>query len=576
MNLKRIEAVISRLTEERYTARIVLPFCLVLVALMWLGLLAQIKYERELLIETTMKENGSLARAFEEHVVSTISAAHLALRQIDEEYKKYGRSFDLEAYAQERKRDFAPFSVLSVVAANGDLMLQSVPIRSPQNFRKTDNFRHHLEHDDDDIYIGKARRGFNTGKWTIYLSRRINGKEGRFEGEAVVGIDAAYLSGLYEQVNLGKDSVVALAGRDGFVRARHSNETATAGEDANRLDLFTTQLPLRDHGSFIPARSLDGVPRIYSYRALKNYPLVVLVGTAEAVALNGFEQRKLVYYSWAAAMSIIILLFGALVTIQVLRQERSRKEILRLNAELEHRVGERTAELSTTVRELETAVKEMETFTYTVAHDLRAPVRAMNAYSNIVLEEAASNVSAESRGYLQRVAHNAQRMGYLIDDLLAFSRFGRQALVRQDVDMGSLAKSLVADQIIATGKMDKVQVRMGDLPNCIADPALMRQVFANLVSNALKYTGQAASPVIEIGHAEGAYFVRDNGVGFDMAYAGKLFGVFSRLHLEQDFEGTGVGLAIVKRIVERHGGRVWAQAAPGKGAAFFFTLGQSG
>ena len=247
----------------------------------------------------------------------------------------------------------------------------------------------------------------------------------------------------------------------------------------------------------------------------------------------------------------------------VTERRGAEREILRLNSELEQRVAERTAELGG-------AVKEMEAFTYTVAHDLRSPLRAINGYCEILLEEYQDTVPEEGRGYLRRVATNAARLGMLIDDLLAFSRCSRVALERGPVDLESLFAEVIAEQVPADSG---ARVCVGALPACVGDRSLLRQVATNLISNAVKYSRNAAVPSIDIGHADGAYFVRDNGAGFDMRYADKLFGVFNRLHRSEDFEGTGVGLAIVRRIVERHGGRVWAHAETERGASFYFTLG---
>jgi PAS domain S-box-containing protein len=240
----------------------------------------------------------------------------------------------------------------------------------------------------------------------------------------------------------------------------------------------------------------------------------------------------------------------------------------RLNAELERRVAERTAQL-------EAANRELEAFSYSVSHDLRAPLRAVDGFSQAVIEDFGPQLPPEGQRYLQTIRHSAQRMGTLIDDLLAFSRLSRQALEKRPVDTAQLVRAAL-DELGAPWPERKIEVRIGDLPPCRGDPALLKQVWINLLSNALKYTRKRDPARIEIGGAapDGvpAFFVRDNGTGFDPRYAGKLFGVFQRLHRAEDYEGTGVGLAIVQRIVHRHGGRAWAEAKPDSGATFYFTL----
>jgi signal transduction histidine kinase len=224
---------------------------------------------------------------------------------------------------------------------------------------------------------------------------------------------------------------------------------------------------------------------------------------------------------------------------------------------------------------LEASNKELEAFSYSVSHDLRGPVRAIDGYSSMLLLDHADALPAEGKRYLETVRSNAKQMGQLIDDLLAFAHLARQELGRQRFYPRRLVDECFEKLRAQTGDT-AVECVAGALPVCEADPALVRQVFMNLIGNAFKYSSKAEHPRVEVGcerhGAENAYFVRDNGVGFDMKYAGKLFGVFQRLHRQEEFEGTGVGLAIVQRIVQRHGGRVWAQAAPGEGATFYFTL----
>jgi PAS domain S-box-containing protein len=249
-------------------------------------------------------------------------------------------------------------------------------------------------------------------------------------------------------------------------------------------------------------------------------------------------------------------------------RKRAEREIGQLNLELEERVKQRTADL-------EAANKELEAFSYSVSHDLRAPLRAVDGFSQAVLEDYGAQLPEEGRHYLQTVRDGAQRMGVLIDDLLTFSRLSRLPLHKQPVSMTVLARQAL-EELNGQRNGRNIDIRIGDLPSCEGDPALLKQVWMNLLSNAIKYTRKREMAVVDIGsrqeNGENVYSISDNGTGFDMKYAPKLFGVFQRLHRADEFEGTGVGLAIVQRVVHRHGGRIWAQAAVDRGAEFYFTL----
>ncbi len=224
---------------------------------------------------------------------------------------------------------------------------------------------------------------------------------------------------------------------------------------------------------------------------------------------------------------------------------------------------------------LKEANLELESFCYSISHDLRAPLRAIDGFAGILEKDLGDDLSPDARQSLERIRNNATRMGQLMDGLLSFSRLGRQVLTKETVAPEPLVRRVIDDlRMDYVGR--PVEIQVTELPSCDADPLLLEQVFANLLSNAIKYTRGREPAAIHVGSQREkdrcVYFVRDNGTGFDMQYAAKLFSVFQRLHSAEEFEGTGVGLAIVQRIIQRHGGKVWATAQPDRGATFFFTL----
>ncbi len=249
-------------------------------------------------------------------------------------------------------------------------------------------------------------------------------------------------------------------------------------------------------------------------------------------------------------------------------RKRIETELKRLNAELERRVARRTAEL-------EQANRELEAFSYSVSHDLRGPLRAITGFGAILMNEGREKLDLNMLGYLQRTQAAAERMGMLIDDLLALSRISRHEMNRQPVDLSGLAAK-VADSLVQAYPERKVRVSVAPGMKVLGDPGLIWILLENLIGNAWKFTSHTAAATIEVGATENegrrSYYVRDNGAGFDMRYADKLFGAFQRLHSQSEFEGTGIGLSIVQRIVDRHGGRVWAEGRVHEGATFHFTM----
>ena len=252
----------------------------------------------------------------------------------------------------------------------------------------------------------------------------------------------------------------------------------------------------------------------------------------------------------------------------ITERKAAEEQILALTQNLEKKVVERTSQL-------EQSIKELESFSYSVSHDLRAPLRIINGYSKLLIDEYGDKLAPEAIDYIRTMDDNANQMAQLIEDLLNLSRLGLEALEKTEVDMRTLVEILLYEYKLANPNIT-ARIKILDLPSSHCSHNLLKQVWVNLLSNAIKYSGKKCEPMIRIGATmtedENIYYINDNGAGFDMKFVGRLFGVFHRLHNKQEFEGTGVGLALVHRIITRHGGRVWAEGKVDEGATFYFSL----
>lgn len=358
----------------------------------------------------------------------------------------------------------------------------------------------------------------------------------------IVDDEPAHMTALYHTLEDSGYDVTA------FPSARQALEEF----NKHSFDLVLTDLQMPE---------MDGISFLRAAQDL-DHNVVGIVMTGHGAIDTAIEAMK------AGALDYVLKPFKLSTILPVLSRALEVRRLRMEIAQLQQRVREH-------MLELEATNKELESFSYSISHDLRAPLRAISGFSNMLVESYSPQLPGEAQHLLTRIMASAERMGQLIEHLLRFSRLSKQAINKRPVRMQTLVYE-VLEELTKDVVDQRPQVQVQKLPDAVGDHVLLRQVFANLLSNAFKFTRNQPQPIVIVGcqqiDNEPAYYVRDNGAGFDMAHAEGLFRVFHRLHSAQDYEGTGVGLSLVQRIVQRHGGRIWAEAAVNQGATFFFTL----
>jgi signal transduction histidine kinase len=439
-------------------------------------------------------------------------------------------------------------------------------------------------------YLGVPVISRTSGRPVLSYGVPILDEQRTVRAVLVAGVSVARLSEAITRIRVGREARAWLGDlREGGMIVAHPNATRIL-EPMPERGTMVSRLAAGERGTLTMTR--EGVPLLVAFSPVADLPWAVVIEQPEDIALAPIvqlrQQAMLLFFAAIGIASGIGIWLTLYVTRPLVRLRRAATQLAEGNltarvgvarsdeiGDLSRAFDQMADSLAERTAALEGAAKELEAFSYTVSHDLRAPLRAMDGFSRILVEDHGEELSEEAQRFLARVRENAVQMGELIDDLLAFSRLSRQPLALQPIEPANVAR-----EALATLQMDQdlagAELHIGDLPRCQADHSLLRQVFANLLGNALKFSRGRRPARIEVGSCSDngttAYFVKDNGAGFDMQYADQLFRVFQRLHRAEDYEGTGVGLAIVQRVIQRHGGRVWAEAAPGQGATFYFTL----
>jgi signal transduction histidine kinase len=542
-----------------------------LSALVWVFFIAQIRHEREDSLQSQARHNANLTLIFAEQAIGTVQDVDGLLLDMRRVYRDKGRALRFEEVPTPSSLAKA-IVYRGIIDEDGKVAVGPPP---PESSNVTDRkyFKAQKSSHTDDLVIGTAVVGRTTGRPTVHISRRITTPGGEFGGVVVVGLDPRIFTELYQKVEMGGSGHVTFVGFDGLTRARRLGSVASFGDDSSRGSNFQKIVAEREQtpsGSMFAKSAVDGVERVFSFKVIPSLSMVVIVGTASEEALAAAAGRAQRYIAIACSATVLFAMLATVLMVAFIRQHKHTRQIKSLNVGLEQRIEARTADLKE-------ANQRLEAFSYSVSHDLRGPLTTIDGFSGLLQRRKSLQADDPSLALVERIRGGVGQMTLLVDGLLSLATISRGNITREPVSLTIMARSLLKQYAQADAQR-AVEVVIQDKLVVQADSRLMNSVLANLIGNAWKFTANTPSPRIEIGSLTDAdgkvtFFVRDNGAGFDMASAGKLFQVFERLHSASQFEGTGIGLATVKQIIEMHCGEVWADGTPGAGATFYFTMG---
>lgn len=507
----------------------------------------------------------SLARAFSEHALASFQRADSILLSLRERWAEGPQAYVAElARHQKGLTDLA--ILVGVVDANGMVVYNNLdPAAKPTYSGDRHHFLAQKDAREDRLVISPPTLGRISGKWFVQLSRRLGGA-GSFEGVVFVSVDPAYYARFYGSLRLGDGSSVAMVRDSGELMARHPYSPAM-GSKLTGLPFLEQDPP--SHGNFRRVSQTDNVDRLLGYVRLPDYGVTLTVSKSVESILAPVTEREWLTFAGAAIFSALFGLLFLLTYRGVIAREHAEAATRSLNIDLERRVRKRTAQL-------EAANKELEAFAYSVSHDLKAPLRGIDGYGHLLLDEFGAKLGDDGRAYIENMRRATRQMHALIDDMLAYARVERATLTPESLELQALVSTLLAEMAAHPGSPRSVVSSLVPALSVTADRNALAMALRNLIDNALKFTYRTPSPVIEVGarrENDGVViWVKDNGPGFDMAFHDKIFDMFQRLNRAEDYAGTGIGLAIVRKAMERMGGRAWAHSEPGQGATFFLEV----
>lgn len=538
--------------------------------------LSLIRFDREQALQRAESELLSLTRVLEEHVARSFGETEAAITEIASHIAQHSATEaigeqEIAILLRQRAAKLPEAEYLYVERSDGSLAADSRQTPDGAAGERDGHKPVMPQLLRDGVEIGSPTHSPASGQWVTPLSRQIFDPVGKYLGTAGAAMSHRYFEGVYRELELSPlDTILIIHATRAITLIRYPHADDRIGIDVTDSPAVGAD-PQQRNMIVTASTPGDPVERITAYRRLADRPLIVATSRpVESALADYYEHRDRIF----AAAGVMFALIGALAFLlhrDTLRRDEERAALAELNATLEQRVQQRT-------EELEHSNRELLSFSYSVSHDLRAPLRSINGFSHALAEDYGDRLDQTGQDYLQRLRRASLRMGELIDELQKLAGVSRHTLHIQHTDVSAIANELL-DELAATSPGRLVQTHVEPGLAADADPLLIRNALQNLLSNAWKFTRDSHPALIHVGgrpHGdEKLFYVTDNGLGFDMAHAAKLFQPFQQLHQREGFEGSGIGLASVRRIVERHGGAVWAESSPGSGTTMFFTLPRS-
>jgi signal transduction histidine kinase/AraC-like DNA-binding protein len=543
-----------------------------ILGLLWGGLAVYLHYDKAQTIENANRQGENLSRAFAEHITSILRSFDQTLRSMVYDYVQDADRFDAATALE--KHDVLRDATIQVafIDQDGDLVSSNIATANESvNLKDREHFKVHVARDTGAMFISRPVIGRVSGRWSVQLTRRVNNPDGSFAGIMLISLDPEYLSKFYESIDIGSHGVIAVVGLDGIVRARATGAgVVEIAQDLTKSALFknVAQAP---NGRFEVDSAIDGVDRMFNYRTIADYPMVVNVGLARGDVLATYAKRRDLLIAAALTVSLVMMAAAGMLMHQAGQQSQTEAALRRFQAELIESRNEADA-----------ANRAKSEFLANMSHELRTPLNAIIGFSEFMASGALGPAgSLKYLEYARDINKSGRHLLDMISEVLDMSKIeaGQYELFLEDVDVAEAAEFCVR---LVAGRAEAGHITLAsqvgpDLPRAHADSRALRQILLNLLSNAVKFTpagGTVSVSAVASGSGEVTLVVSDTGVGIsadDLKRVGEPFRQVGR-SLTNPQEGTGLGLAITKRLVEMHGGKLEIESTPGRGTAVKVSL----